>query len=134
MDRRSPEGLLNGVLIGVTTAIGLVLWPSLPPEVAIHFSAAGTPDGYVPRAVGVVLVPAVMVVTYAVIEAAVRYDPPDDDRVATVTTVATMGLLAALHVLVLAWNLGYAVPFELVTLGVLAWGIGLCGYVLRRER
>lgn len=120
-------------IVALTALAGVALWPQLPAEVAIHFSASGTPGNYVPKAVGVFLLPAVMAVTLLVMRAAMRFDPPDDPRVGRVGTMATMSLIGGLHVLVLGWNLGYPVPFDLVFVGSLLWGAVLCGYAIRRE-
>ncbi len=126
------DGLAAGIVALVALA-GAALWPRLPAEVAIHFSASGTPDNYVPKAVGVTLLPAVMALTLLVMRAAMRFDPPDDPRVGPVTIVATMGFLGGLQILVLGWNLGYPVPFDLVFVGSLLWAAAICGYTIRRE-
>ncbi|AQL43388.1 hypothetical protein BV210_12105 [Halorientalis sp. IM1011] len=120
-------------LAAVTALAGLAVYPELPAEMAIHFSASGQPDNFVPKAVGVAAVPAGMVLTHLVLKWAVRVDPPDDPRTIVFVTVATMLLLAAIQGLVLAWNLGYAVPFDLVLLGVLAWGALVVAYTAVRE-
>ncbi len=122
-----------GLVVG-STAVGLLVWPRLPAEMAIHFSATGTPDNYVSKPIAVFLLPAIMLGTLAFLAGAFRVDPPDDPNVASVTTLSTMGLLTAVHILVLAWNLGYPVPFDLVTLGILLWAAVLVGYVVIRER
>ena len=101
---------------------------------AIHFSATGTPDNYVSKPTAVFLLPAIMLGTVAFLAGALRVDPPDDPHIASVTAVSTMGFMAAIHGLVLAWNLGYPVPFDLVIVGSLVWGIALTGYVAAQER
>ena len=124
---------LSIAIIAVTAMVSLALWPRLPAEMAIHFSASGTPDNVVPRALGVVLVPAIMALTLLLLRAAMRYDPPPDPRVGRVVTVATMGFLGTLQAIVLGWNLGYTVPFDFIFVGSLVWAAALCGYVIRRE-
>ncbi|WP_268899441.1 DUF1648 domain-containing protein [Haloarcula nitratireducens] len=117
----------------MTALAGVALYPRLPAEMAIHFSASGTPDNFVSKAVAVALLPTIMLATLCIIEVAMRTDPPDDPRTAAVVTVATTALMAAVHGLILAWNLGYPVPFDLVLLGVAVWTVGVCGYAIRRE-
>ncbi|SDF02096.1 DUF1648 domain-containing protein [Halorientalis regularis] len=124
---------ISGGLALLTALAGLAVYPRLPAEVAIHFSASGQPDNYAPRAVAVAAIPVVMVLTHLVIKWAARVDPPDDPRTMRGITVATMLLLAVVHGLVLAWNLGYAVPFDLVLVGVLVWGALVAGYAVVRE-
>jgi len=121
-------------LVALAALAGVAVWPRLPAEMAIHFSASGTPDNYVPKAVGVALVPAIMLATLLVIEGAMRVDPPADSRTVDAVTVATMAFVAAVHGLVLAWNLGYAVDFGLVLVGTLLWAGAVCAYAIRRER
>ncbi len=125
--------VLSGGLIALSVLVSVALWPRLPADVAIRFSASGTPDNYVAKPVGVALLPVVMVLTLVLMQWAMRHDPPADPHVPAVVTVATTGFLAALHVLVLGWNLGYPVPFDLVVVGSLVWAAGLCGYAIRRE-
>lgn len=42
--------------LGLAVLAGGVLWPRLPAEMAIHFDATSTPDSFVARPVGVLLV------------------------------------------------------------------------------
>jgi uncharacterized membrane protein len=130
---RSPADALTTGLVLLSALLGVVLWPRLSAEVAIHFSASGTPDNYVPKAVGIALLPALMLATLLFMKWRLRLDPPTDPRVPTVVTLATMGFMAALHVLVLAWNAGYAVSMDDVLVGTFVWAVSLCGYVFARE-
>lgn len=131
--RRVSAGLSIGLVV-FTAAAGVALWPRLPAEMAIHFSATGTPDNYVSKPLAVFLMPAIMLGTLAFLAAALRVDPPEDPHIASVTAVSTMGFMAAIQGLVLAWNLGYPVAFDLVMVGVLLWVVALLGYVVVRER
>ena len=121
-------------IVVVVTAAGVALFPDLPSKMAIHFSASGTPDNYVPRFVAVGFVPAIMLVTVAVVRGAARLDPPDDSRSMDVIVLGTTALLGAIHLLVLAWNLGYRVPMTLVAVGAVVWATAMTGYVVFREQ
>ncbi|WP_123534938.1 DUF1648 domain-containing protein [Halosimplex salinum] len=121
-------------IIAATLLAGVALWGRLPAEMAIHFSASGTPDNFVPRWAAVGSMPALMVVTLLFVDAAARFDPPKDPRVIDVVKVATAGLLAAVQGFILAWNLGYEVPFDLLMAGVLLWTVAVVGYAVARER
>ena len=129
----SRTDTLAAVAVALTALAGVALWPRLPAEVAIHFSASGTPDNYVPKAVGVVLLPAIMLVTLAVLRIALQADPPAHPQTGPVVVLATTGFLGVVHLLVLGWNAGYAVPPD----GLLALSLGfaalLTGYVVWRE-
>ena len=86
----------------------------------------------VSKALAVVLLPAVMLATLAVLRVAARFDPPDDERAFTVTVVETMLLLAVIQFLVLGWNLGYVVSMDAVLVGAVLWAITLVGYSYHR--
>ncbi|AUG48447.1 hypothetical protein BVU17_13265 [Haloarcula taiwanensis] len=131
--RQSRADIVSGAIIALTAMAGVAVWSRLPAEVAIHFSASGTPDNYVSKPVGVVLMPALMLGTLIVLKGAFRYDPPDVPQVAATVTVATMAFMGAIHGLVLAWNLGYQVPFDLVLVGSLVWAVLIVGYAVKME-
>ncbi|MFW6320476.1 MAG: DUF1648 domain-containing protein [Halohasta sp.] len=133
LSRRVSAGLSLGLVV-LTAAAGVALWPRLPAEMAIHFSATGTPDNSVSKPLAVFLMPAIMLGTLAVLAGALRVDPPEDPHIPAVTAVSTMGFMAAIQGLVLAWNLGYPVPFDLVIGGAVLWVLALTGYVTARER
>ena len=120
-------------LVAAMAAIGLALVPRLPAEVAVHFTAGGTPDSYLPRLVAVALGPVAALATLAVVRGAARVDPPNDPRSIDAVVVGTTLLLAAVHLLVLGWNLGYRVPIPLVAAGAVLWTLALVGYVVVRE-
>lgn len=120
-------------LVALTTLAGVALWPRLPAEVAIHFSASGTPDNYVARAVGVFLLPAVMLGTLVVVRVALRVDPPSDPMTGPVVTLATRGFLSAVHLVVLGWNVGYSVPMDGLLVGSLVWAALITAYVVNKE-
>lgn len=121
-------------IAAATLAAGLALWDAFPAEMAIHFTASGTPDNFVPKRVAVVSMPVLTVATVLFMEGAGRFDPPDDPRVLEVVKVATAGLLAAVQGVVLAWNLGHDVPFGLLLGGIAVWTVAVVGYTVVRER
>lgn len=115
-------------LILLSAVAGFALVPKLPAEMAIHFSAAGTPDNYVPSPVGVAVIPVTMAVTYGVLRGAARIDQPDDRRTYAVTVVATMLFLAGLQAFLLAWNPGDPVPAGTPLVGAAVFAAGVLGY------
>jgi uncharacterized membrane protein len=132
MQRFSRRGSLVAATVLITLAAGAIALPALPERMVVHVGLSGTPDSYAPRWLAVLLVPGLAVVTAGVLAAAFRVDaaPPGVERV---VTAATMGLFGCLQLLVLAWNLGYAVPNGAVLGGVLLWSVGVTGYALFRE-
>lgn len=126
--RRNRANIANGLIIALTALAGVAVWSQLPAEVAIHFSASGTPDNYVSKPVGVALLPMLMLGMLLILKSAFRYDPPETPQVAATITVATMAFMGAIHGLVLAWNLGYPVSFDLVLVGSLVWTVVMVAY------
>jgi uncharacterized membrane protein len=128
-----PADRLAAVLVLATTLAGVAVLPSLPSRVAVHFSAGGTPDGFVAPLVAVFLLPAVMLGTVVVVRVAAAVDPPADPRSIDAVVVGTAALLGTVHLFVLAWNLGYAVPMSGVVVLAVCGALALGGYVVVRE-
>lgn len=60
---------MNNILVYVSYVVtvlpmlfGLAKWKSLPDKMAIHFGVDGTPNGYAPKFVAVVLIPVLMLI------------------------------------------------------------------------
>jgi uncharacterized membrane protein len=120
-------------LVVLTALLGVALWPSLPPRVAIHFSASGDPGNYVPRLVAIVAMPVIMVLTIAVLNGAARIDPPTSDYSIDVIICSTMCLLAIVHAFTLGRAVGYRIPIAVVLGTVAVWSLFVVGYSLVAE-
>lgn len=121
------------VLIALTTAIGLLLWPRLPAQVAIHFSADGTPGNFVSRTAAVVGMPVVMVATGAVLKAAARFDPPENPPAFDGIVCSTMALLLFVQLYTLGTGLGYQIPIAVVIFTTALWTVFVVGYSIKTE-
>lgn len=55
------------VVTVIPMIFGLVKWNSLPNEMAIHFGLDGTPNGFAPKIVAVVVLPIILVALQAVV-------------------------------------------------------------------
>jgi len=126
------DGLAVGI-VALAALVGVALWPQLPAEVAIHFSASGTPDNYVSKPVGVFLLPALMLALVLVLRISMAADPPSHPQTGPVVVLATTAFLGLVHVLVLAWNAGYPVPLDGLLVGALVFAAVLVGYTVWRE-
>ncbi|WP_415379685.1 DUF1648 domain-containing protein [Halosimplex sp. TS25] len=132
---RSTRADWLSLAIGAATlAAGLAVWGRLPAEMAVHFSASGRPDNFVPKSVAIAALPALTVALPLFLDAVARFDPPEEPQVLEVVKVATTALLATVQGFVLAWNLGYDVPFDLFMAGVAIWAVALIGYSVAVER
>ena len=106
--------------------------PALPDSIAVHWNWRGDVDGWAPKAAGLIVVPAVMLLLIAAFNLLPRLDPmranvekfrPEYQLV----VIAVTALLLALHGAIIANGLGYVVPmmrFALVGLGVLFLVLG----------
>jgi uncharacterized membrane protein len=129
---RTADAVSLALLAGVTL-LGVALWPRLPSEMAVHFDASNTPDNYVSKPVGVFLTPAVGVAVAAFTRLSARVDPTADPRTLD-AAVAFVGLVVAyVHALVLAWNLGVRYDIGVAVAPVLLGAGGLTVYALHRD-
>jgi uncharacterized membrane protein len=100
-----------GVVV-VLLLLGLVLYPALPDRMAIHWNAAGQPDGTAPKLVAVLAMPAVVVLMSVLFELTVT------DRGELVVGSLAMVLLFVVQVMVFLSNLGFVVPIVPVSLAL----------------
>jgi hypothetical protein len=111
--RIDTTDLVAGVPILASLAVGLLAWPSLPAEMAVHFSG-GEADTYMPRSVAVWLVPAIGLAAVAV----VRREPGAD--LMRLVRLGFVGwVVGGAHLYVVAWNLGYRVSSLVILVPVL---------------
>ncbi len=130
---RWPDRLAAGLLVGAALA-GVALWPRLPAEMAVHVDAGGEPDEFVARPLAVALGPAVGLAGVAVARLAGRADPTADPAVVGAAVLFVGGVVAYVQGLVLAYNLGYAVPMTLALTPVFVAAGAVALYALRRDR
>lgn len=117
MSVRSTDLVAYALLAGSVLA-GVLLWPSLPDTMAIHFGVGGQPDSFVSKPLGVVLAPAigfagVLVTRYAPDWASRTYRSP---AVESATVLFVVAVVAYAQGFVYAWNLGYRVNSTVVVL------------------
>ncbi|NHN40999.1 DUF1648 domain-containing protein [Halorubellus sp. JP-L1] len=135
---RSRFRLVGGlVLVAVAAVASVLALPDLPERTAIHWGPGGSPDDFASPAFAAAFVPALMVVVLALFEGLPRVDPLKENfeefaGVYDALVLATLGFLAGVHGLVLAFNLGYGVPMDVAV----AVGVGglyvVLGAVLHR--
>ena len=119
----------------LTTVASLVVYPDLPQQMAVHFDATGQPDDYLSKPFAVGLLPALAVGLTALVAFSPRLDPLGENfaafqRYYDLVAVVTVGILAYVHGLVLAYNLGYAFQMQQVLAPMLAVVGVTFGYVI----
>jgi uncharacterized membrane protein len=121
------------LVIALTVVIGAALWPRLPPQIPIHFSATGTPGNYVSRLVAVLAMPIVMTGTVFVLKAVAWIDPPKSERAYGVIICSTLLLFLVVHLFTLGSSLGYPIPFAVLPVATAVWTVFVVGYTMRHE-
>lgn len=100
-----PQALVRDryvlLLLLASVLIGAVLYPQLPARMAIHWNAAGRPDAYAPRAVGVGLEPLAGVTFYMLLCVLPLIDPRSDGHRGFAGGLQTVKVLQAAMCLVL---------------------------------
>jgi uncharacterized membrane protein len=126
--------LVASVLLVGVALVGFALWGDLPPEMAIHFDVSGTPDNYVPKPVALLLTPAIGLSAVAFSRYAIGADPSADPLVGAAAVYFVGGVVAYVHALVLAYNLGYGFSIWVALVPVFVASAGLVVWAVSRER
>ena len=104
--------IANAFLIGIAFVIGIFLFPGLPAQMADHWSALGKTDGTLPKAWGVFLLPAIMLLLLCVSLLLPKIDPMHQNvkqfRTSYQNFFFWIGVfLFYVYLLTLGWNLGW---------------------------
>jgi len=117
--------------MAIPVVAALLVWDSLPAEMAIHWNAAGTPDNAVAKplaTLGLPLFGVAMVAFVRLVPDSLTSTPGGETP-----AILFLGVVFAwVETLVLVWNLGYRFNVALATLPVLGLAAGLVWYTLRR--
>jgi uncharacterized membrane protein len=135
----SRRDLAGGGIVLLMALAAALLYPRLPERMAIHFSAAGEPDGYLARPLAVALLPGVAVAVLLLFKAIPAIDPLGGNverfqRYYDFFVVFTVGILAYVHGLVLAYNIGYRFDMTTVVVPLLAVTFVVAGYVIENAK
>jgi uncharacterized membrane protein len=123
--------LIAVALLAIPAVAALLVWDALPAEMAIHWTAAGTPDNTASKPLATFGLPLFGAATVAF----VRLLPDSQTSTPggeTVSILFVAVVFAWVEGLVLAWNLGYRFNVTLATLPVLVLAAGLVWYAVRK--
>lgn len=98
-------------LVAIAFAAAIWAYPLLPESIITHWNAAGQPDGQMPKAVGLFLLPGMLAVIFAALICFPRIDPKAENyglftREYDIFTAAIMGFLLYVHALSIGANMG----------------------------
>jgi uncharacterized membrane protein len=84
--------LLAASLIAATVAVGIWAYAVLPPDarIAVHFSASGDPDGFMPKGPGLAVLPAIGAVIVSILALATRPNRRDSGLAASAGVVGVV--------------------------------------------
>jgi uncharacterized membrane protein len=121
---------LEAALVALAALVGALAYPAAPETVPIHWNAAGAPDGYAPKAVGLFFVPALAAFVLGLLRLVFRADPRTEGEPegAGALLVVVAGFLAYLQVVVALAALGRIESmnrFLFPGLGALFVGVGV---------
>jgi hypothetical protein len=131
---RRRADLLAYAAIGLAVLGGLVLWPRLPAEMAIHFDASSTPDNFVAKPVGVLLTPTIGIAAVLLVRRGGELGGGPSHPTVEDAAVGFVGVVVGyVHALVLAWNVGLRFDVALSVVPVLVLAVALVVYAMYRE-
>lgn len=98
--------LLCALISAIALAGSAYAWPHLDPIMPMHWGAGGAPNGFAPRGVGVILLPAMAFLMPLLVAGILRLDPRQDHIDASMPALRTLSVafsafLAFVHALVL---------------------------------
>ncbi|MFH0861774.1 MAG: DUF1648 domain-containing protein [Candidatus Altiarchaeota archaeon] len=117
---------LSALLVALSLAAGAFLYPQMPDSVASHWGAGGAVDGYMPKAWGVFMLPAITAVLLVLFAVIPVIDPLRDNIEAFRGYFDNFILLfasfmTAIYLQTLIWNLGYRInPMIVISAGLFA--------------
>ncbi|WP_027408473.1 SdpI family protein [Anoxybacteroides tepidamans] len=115
--------------------LSLIAIPYLPEQVAIHWNASGVADGFAGKWFGAFLLPLLMTFIVVLMSVLPKFDPKKANygsfqKSYSISTVALSLFFFAIHIVMLAFNLGFPVDVGLVVLvGIGALFIVLGNYM-----
>jgi len=126
------------LILGAFVA-GVIIYPQLPERVASHWNAQGQVDGYMPRFWGVFLLPLMMLFLLGLFLLIPVIDPLKSN-IATFRgyfnnfIVMITSYLLYIHLMTVAWNLGWRFNFIQPLAPAFAALIYYCGVLMERAR
>ena len=138
MTTKTMNFLLLG-LIAITTLAGVILYPSLPDQIASHWNAAGTVNGYMSKGWGVFLLPLIMAGLFALRLITLKIDPLKKNvesfrKYYDILWVTLFAFLIYIFGLMMAWNLGYRFNFTVTIIPAMAVLLYVIGSVLDKSK
>lgn len=129
--------ILTSLLCLLPVVLAAVLYDRLPDSIAVHFNNAGTPDGFLPKALAVFGLP----VLFAAINAYVHFrlnKDPKNEKVSSALKLLSMWALPLVSTVLMPITMfiamGADIPVIMITGAIVGIVITLCGNYLPKCR
>ena len=127
------SGIIIAGIILLSFAIGVYFYPQMSEKIASHWNAQGQADGYVPKFLGLFLMPFISVGCFLLFILIPKLDPLKANiskfrKYYDVFVMADIAFLFYLYLLTIFWNLGLRynmIQFLLPALGILFYYCGI---------
>ncbi len=121
------------IIVILSLVVGVYFYPKMPERMVSHWSAGGEPNGYLPKILGVLLVPSILVLLLLLCAVIPKIDPLNKNiqkfrEYYDGFFVLLFVFLLLVHSQMILWNAGIEVSFSLtlpVLFGILFFYIGI---------
>ncbi|WP_409178978.1 SdpI family protein [Brevibacillus fortis] len=110
----------------ISVVLGVICYPSMPDQMAIHWGPNGEPNGFAPKLVGVSFIPVVMLFIFVAVRSQKQYYQKFQSSHDTILNTLMIVLLV-IHGVIIAYGYGYMLNigiFVTLILGILFVTIG----------
>lgn len=127
------------LLAVIAAAISLAVLPRLPESMPVHWDLQGNANGWMPRAIGAFVTPALIVVMWGMFRVIPNIDPRGENYAKfasayDLTVASALTLLFATHLIVIATALGYELPIRRIVPVFVGLAFLIVGNVMPRAR
>ena len=119
--------------------LSAAVYPRLPESMVVHWDLQGNPNGWMPRPVGALILPVMLVVLWQLFRLAPRLDPRQANyarfgEAYETVVAATLLLVLATHCIMLGMALGYHLPVRRLVCALVGALYLVIGNVMPRTR
>lgn len=127
------------VLILVMMGLSLYFYPLLPSNMAVHWNTEGSPNGYSPKIVGLMLIPSLSIGLLILFILIPKIDPLARNMrrfwgYYEMLVVVVTGFMLYMHMRLIAWNMGLKFDMGLMTMPAIGLLFVYLGVLLKHAK
>lgn len=131
--------IISLLIIALVFVSGWLVYSQMPGPMITHWNAQGQPDGYSSKTTAMVLMPLMMLFTSALLFGVPLIDPLRKNiesfrGIYNQTILVVNGFLLVVHVVSLAWNMGWRININVVMLVAVGLMLFLLGRLMSHAR